>query len=119
MNIPINMKSLIKVMKALSDPNRVKIVKMLQQRDLCVCEINKALDITQPSVSKHMKILEEADLVQRHKDGQWVNYILNDDESNTFISSLLENIEDSLKKDPEIEALEEIVPTLDRNQINK
>jgi ArsR family transcriptional regulator len=47
-------------MKALSDPNRVKIIKMLQQKVLCVCEMRAALNIAQPTVSKHLKLLEDA-----------------------------------------------------------
>ena len=54
------MKEFIKVMKALSDPNRVKLVKMLQKRTMCVCEVQAALGIAQPTVSKHLKILEGA-----------------------------------------------------------
>lgn len=54
------MKDFLKVMKALSDPNRVKIVKMLQHRSLCVCEMRAALGISQPAVSKHLKLLEDA-----------------------------------------------------------
>ena len=65
-------------MKALSDPNRVKIVKMLQHRLMCVCELREALQIAQPSVSKHLKVLEEAGLVDYKKDGLWVNYHLNE-----------------------------------------
>ena len=53
------MKDFIKVMKALSDPRRVKIVKMLQHKKMCVCEMREALDISQPSVSKHLKILKK------------------------------------------------------------
>ena len=49
------MKTFVKVMKALSDPNRVKIVKLLQQKVMCVCELQAALGISQPSVSKHLK----------------------------------------------------------------
>jgi len=70
------MKSFIKVMKALSDPNRVKIVKLLQRKVMCVCELKAALGIAQPSVSKHLKILEDAGLVDFKKDGLWVNYYL-------------------------------------------
>ena len=47
-------------MKALSDPNRVKIMKMLQNRPLCVCEIKEALGVAQSTASKHLKILEDA-----------------------------------------------------------
>ena len=54
------MKAFIKVMKALSDPNRIKIIKLLQHKRLCVCELQYALGISQPTVSKHLKILEEA-----------------------------------------------------------
>ncbi|MBU4121695.1 MAG: metalloregulator ArsR/SmtB family transcription factor, partial [Proteobacteria bacterium] len=61
------MKEFIKVMKALSDPNRVKLIKMLQKRTMCVCEIQAALGIAQPTVSKHLKILEDAGLVGREK----------------------------------------------------
>jgi ArsR family transcriptional regulator len=56
-------KEFIKVMKALSDPNRVKLLKMLQKRMMCVCEIQAALGIAQPTVSKHLKLLEDAGLV--------------------------------------------------------
>jgi len=66
------MKSFLKVMKALSDPNRVKIIKLLQQKMMCVCELQGALKIAQPTVSKHLKILEEAGLVDYVKDGLWV-----------------------------------------------
>ena len=52
------MKEFIKAMKALSDPNRVKIIKLLQRRVLCVCEIQEALGLAQSTASKHLKILE-------------------------------------------------------------
>ena len=70
------MKEFIKVMKAMSDANRVKLLKMLQKREMCVCEIQAALKIAQPTVSKHLKVLEGAGLVVRQKDGLWVNYSL-------------------------------------------
>ena len=50
-------------MKALSDPNRVKILKMLQHKYMCVCELKAPLQLAQPSVSKHLKLLEDAGLV--------------------------------------------------------
>mgnify|MGYP005851993255 CR=1 FL=1 len=56
------MKEFTKVMKALSDPNRVRILKMLQHQSLCVCEMQAALNIAQPTVSNHLKVLEEAGL---------------------------------------------------------
>ena len=64
------METFVKVMKALSDPNRVKIIKMLQQKSMCVCEIRGALDISQPSVSKHLKFLEEAEKRDHRRIGK-------------------------------------------------
>ena len=52
------MKEFIKVTKALSDPNRVRILKLLQKREMCVCGIQAAFGIAQPTVSKHLKSLE-------------------------------------------------------------
>jgi ArsR family transcriptional regulator len=72
------MKAFLKVMKALSDPNRVKTLKLLQQKTMCVCEIQAALQVSQSSVSKHMRILEDAGLVTFRKQGLWVNYHLSD-----------------------------------------
>ena len=57
------MKAFIRVMKALSDPNRVRVVKLLQAEELCVCEIKEVLGLAQSTVSKHMKILEDAGLL--------------------------------------------------------
>ena len=99
------MKEFIKVMKALSDPNRVKLVKMLQKRTMCVCEVQAALGIAQPTVSKHLKILEGAGLVDRKKEGLWVNYSLTDGGRSPYAASLLGNLKHWLEDDPEIREL--------------
>jgi ArsR family transcriptional regulator len=78
------MKDFIRVMKALSDPNRVKMVKMLQARPFCVCEIKEALNIAQSTASKHLKILEDAGLVTSVKDGLWANYSLDDGNNSLY-----------------------------------
>lgn len=111
------MKAFLKVMKALSDPNRVKIVKMLQHKTMCVCELHAALKITQPSVSKHLKILEDAGLVESQKDGLWVNYYLATGKESPYAASLLGNLKHWLDDDTEISDIIEIIPTLDREEI--
>jgi ArsR family transcriptional regulator len=111
------MNQFIKIMKALSDPNRLKIVKMLQQRALCVCEIQSALGISQPNVSSHLRILQNAGLVEFHKDGLWVNYYLSGGEDSPYVASLLGNLRHWLEDDPEIAKLMKKVPTLDRTKI--
>jgi len=96
------MKEFIKVMKALSDSNRVKLLKLLQRREMCVCEIQAALGIAQPTVSKHLKSLENAGFVDRKKEGLWVNYSLADGGRSPYAASLLGNLKHWLEDDPEI-----------------
>ena len=115
--VGLTMKSFIRVMKALSDSNRVKILKMLQQKMLCVCELHCAIGMSQPNVSKHLKILEDAGLVESQKEGLWVNYYLANGKDSPYAASLLGNLKHWLDDDPEISDLIEKVPTLDREEI--
>lgn len=108
------MKDFVKVMKALSDPNRVKIIKMLQKKKMCVCEIRATLKIAQPTASKHLKILEDAGMVGSMKDGLWVNYYLTDGSSSPYAASLLGNLMHWLSEDPGIKQLMDVLPTINR-----
>jgi ArsR family transcriptional regulator len=111
------MKSFVKVMKALSDPNRVKIVKLLQIKYMCVCELQGALNLAQPTVSKHLKILEEAGLVDFKKDGLWVNYFLTDGKSSPYAANMLGNLQHWLSEDSEIAELMQKAPFINREDI--
>lgn len=111
------MNDFIKVMKALSDPGRVKVIKMLQRRMLCVCEIQTALGIAQSSASKHLKILEEAGLIVASKDGLWVNYRLADGGKSPYAASLLGNLRHWLEEEPEVVDLLERLPEIRREII--
>jgi ArsR family transcriptional regulator len=113
------MKDFIKVMKAFSDPNRVKIVKMLQHKSMCVCEIQSALGIAQPTVSSHLKILEDAGLVSYQKDGLWVNYGLSDGSGSPYAATLLGNLRHWLQNDPEVMRMVERLPSIRREDICK
>ena len=113
------MKQFLKITKALSDKNRVKIVKMLQYKELCVCEINEGLKLAQPTVSNHLKILEEAELISSRKEGLWVNYFLNNKSDDPYVSVFLKNLKYWLEQDDEIAELIKIVPTLNRQNICK
>jgi ArsR family transcriptional regulator, arsenate/arsenite/antimonite-responsive transcriptional repressor len=111
------MKAFVKVMKALSDPNRVKIVKMLQYKTMCVCEMQAALGIAQPTVSKHLKLLEDAGLVTFQKDGLWVNYYLSDGSSSAYAAAILGNLRHWLEQDRQITTLVGQLPTIRRENI--
>jgi len=111
------MKSFIKVMKALSDPNRVKMVKLLQHKEMCVCEIQKALGLAQSTASKHLKILEEAGLITFYKDGLWVNYSLADGSDSPYAANLLGSLKHWLDEDPGLATIVEQLPNIRREDI--
>ncbi len=112
------MKSFIKIMKALSDPNRVKILKLLQHKSgMCVCELKSLLHIAQPTVSKHLKILEEAGLVEYRKDGLWVNYSLVNGSGNPYAAGILREMRNWLEDQPELAEILKKAPLTSREQI--
>jgi len=63
-----------KVLKALADSIRLRILGLLSSREMCVCEVMVALDLTQPTASHHLRILENVGLVKDRKEGKWVFY---------------------------------------------
>lgn len=65
--------------KALGDETRLKIIEMLSCGELCACDILEAFQITQPTLSYHMKILTDCGLVIGRKDGAWMRYTNNED----------------------------------------
>ncbi len=70
------MKELTKAARALSDLNRLRILKLLEKRTMCVCELAAVVGITQPSVSRHLKKLKAAGLVCDKQSGFWTDYYL-------------------------------------------
>jgi ArsR family transcriptional regulator len=105
------------VIKALSDPNRVRIIKMLQHKSMCACEIKEALHVSQPSVLKNLKILGDAGLVEFHKDGLWVNYYLSDGRKSPYVASLLGNLRYWLEDGKEVTELIGRLPVIRREEI--
>ncbi|MDP2891646.1 MAG: metalloregulator ArsR/SmtB family transcription factor [Bacillota bacterium] len=67
----------IEVFQALSEKNRLNIIQLLSYGELCACKINENINITQPTLSHHMKVLCECGLVLAHKQGIWMHYRIN------------------------------------------
>ncbi len=72
------MNDLVTIFKALSDETRLRIIKLLEEGELCVCDIVAALDAVQPKVSFHLSALKEAGLIKDRKQGKWIHYSLNE-----------------------------------------
>jgi DNA-binding transcriptional ArsR family regulator len=65
-----------RLFKALSDDSRIRMLKLLMLRRMCVCEIMAALEMTQPTASHHLVLLEKEGLLRRRKEGKWAYYSL-------------------------------------------
>jgi len=90
------------VFKALGDPTRLRIVKMLAQHgEVCVCRIVDELEMNQPAVSFHMGKLKQAGLLNARKEGQWIHYSLKvgalKDGPISFLSEIVSDAEASLE----------------------
>ena len=70
------MRTVSRCLKAAADQSRLRILGMLKRKTLCVCEIAEVLGLAQSTVSRHLRVLEDCGLVDRRKEGLWVEYSL-------------------------------------------
>ena len=68
----------VKIFKALSDTNRLKIIKLLKEGELCACELTGALSNSQSTVSHHLSVLKSAGMIKERKEGKWSYFRLSD-----------------------------------------
>jgi len=104
-----------KLFKALGDKSRLRILKMLELRPMCVCEIRYVLRLSQPTVSGHLKVLKEAGLVEDKKDGLWVTYSIKRDQLNKEILNILKNLD----KDSQIRKDLKLVESISRESVSQ
>lgn len=69
-------KKLSNAFKAIGEPTRLKLIKMLSHSSYCVCELSEYLGMLQPRISQHLKILKDEGLVRENREGYWVYYSL-------------------------------------------
>lgn len=98
------MRDFIQVAKAISDPTRARILKMLEAGELCVCHITERLGLAQSTVSKHLTQLRHAGLVVGRKQGLWVYYRLEEGAINAHSLAFLALLRASLNGDPQIQS---------------
>jgi ArsR family transcriptional regulator len=88
------MKIKSEMFKALGDPTRLKIVELIANEELCVCKIHEEFELSQPTISHHMKILENAGIVVSRRDGKWTRYSLD----SLVMGGICEYIQNILEK---------------------
>jgi ArsR family transcriptional regulator len=91
-----------KIIKAISDPNRLEIVDILSCGEKCACDILQHFDFTQPTLSHHMKVLIDCELVAVRKEGLWNYYHLNLNNCNKltlFLMNVITETEECICKD--------------------
>ncbi len=72
--LPIDEKKIALIFKAFCDENRIRILNLLKTGEKCACKLLEKINITQPTLSHHMKILCDSGIVVGHKDGKWMHY---------------------------------------------
>jgi len=94
------METLVQIAKILSDINRVKIIALMhREKELCVCEICDTLQLSQPLVSRHLKLMREAEIVKTRQSGKWIIYRLH---QNRVVERFLKEFEDAVKTLPQV-----------------
>ncbi|MFZ5643907.1 MAG: ArsR/SmtB family transcription factor [Bacillota bacterium] len=110
------MDTFVKVFKALGEPTRLKILRILSVRPMYVCELESVLGMSQPRISQHLRVLKEAGILRETKEAQKTFYILNE----SFIMGVLNDFTDFLKVDidklPGFEVEKKRIANLDKDR---
>jgi arsenate reductase/ArsR family transcriptional regulator len=91
-------------MKAVGDPTRTRILKLLEGGGLCGCQVQAVLGLAPSTVSKHLTILKVAGLVEDHRDGKWIEYALTRDSHNPHVKRILALLSGDLDRDEAVVA---------------
>ncbi|HEX74120.1 MAG TPA: winged helix-turn-helix transcriptional regulator [Dehalococcoidia bacterium] len=91
------MRNLTKTMNALSDETRLRILRVLLEKECCVCEIMQALDISQSRASRNLGILREAGLLRARRDGAWIVYSVDKEGMQEYLSDMVKAIRKALE----------------------
>jgi ArsR family transcriptional regulator, arsenate/arsenite/antimonite-responsive transcriptional repressor len=89
-------------LKAIGDPTRTRILKLLEDGGLCVCQVQAVLGLAPSTVSKHLTILKLAGLVEDRRDGKWIEYALVAKSRNPHAKPLLDLLRGALVREPAV-----------------
>jgi ArsR family transcriptional regulator, arsenate/arsenite/antimonite-responsive transcriptional repressor len=105
------------IFKALSDLNRLRILRMLLVKPLCVCEITEVLQLAASTVSQHLSILKEEGFILEDRDGKWVNYLINRRPDDQRVSSILSQLDFWIGDNELIESDKQKVEVVNRHEV--
>jgi len=114
----MNLRKKSEIFKALSEPNRIRILLMLLKKPLCVCEITSILGLSTATVSNHLSILRNSGFIIDEKHSKWINYKINKQNDNPIIKNILDNLIEWFKEDIQIKSDLESVIIVDRYSIS-
>ncbi len=115
--IETNLKKISRRLKAIGDPTRIKLLYLLSIRPACVCELTEALGLAQPTISRHLRQLEDVGFVTGNRERNWTIYELAPMEE--CCRQLLEIVVSRIRNDLEIQTLKGRFLALDRAEILK
>jgi len=96
------MDQLQKIAKALSDHNRIQMLKLLTEKDICVCEMNEIFEVSHSQISRHLSQLADAGFLNKWNDGKCVVYMADRVNSNKYCQAIFNVLADSMNEDEQI-----------------
>ncbi|MFW6056343.1 MAG: ArsR/SmtB family transcription factor [Chloroflexota bacterium] len=113
------MDEFVKATKSLSDPQRVRVLNLLMQRECCVCQVMEVLSISQVNASRYCHALLDAGFLKMHKEGRWRHYRVDVDACSPSLRGILESVREAAKSDPvmltDIQRLAHTAPGVEHN----
>src|SRR5262245_26530631 len=97
------MRDLLRITKALADPNRIRVLLVLRGGELCACQITELFGLAPSTMSKHLSLLYQAGLVESRKDGRWIYFQMPDGSAPTAVRQALNWITKAAENDSRIE----------------
>lgn len=103
--VKMDMSRASQLLKLLGDPTRLRMMKLLQSHECCVCEFVEIFKMSQPAISQHLRKLRDIELVKESRKGKWIFYSINRDHKEyVFIESILEQLPGQEESVTELEA---------------
>ena len=113
------MHELVKAMKAISDETRLRMLKLLLEKDICVCEMKEIFPKSESQISRHLKILMDAGFLKRWNEGRCVVYVADKANDNRYCRALLEVLANALEDDKQLSEERERLQKVIEDQVRK